>query len=59
MQHQDGIVDQDYVIKSGDQSYHIGQHLMLKDEDIRKYAEIVETLGKAILALLDEVDINE
>lgn len=59
LQHQDGIVDQDYVIKSGDQSYQIGQHLMLKDEDIRKYAEIVETLGKAILALLDEVDINE
>ena len=59
LQHQDGIVDQDYIIKSGDKSYQIGQHLMLKDEDIRKYAEIVETLGKAILALLDEVDINE
>ena len=59
LQHQDGIVDQDYITKSGDVSYQVGQHLIIKAEDITEYAEIVETLGKRVLALLEEVKANE
>ena len=59
LQHQDGIVDQDYISKSGDVSYQVGQHLIIKPEDITEYAGIVETLGKQVLALLEEVKVNE
>lgn len=59
LQHQDGIVDQDYITKSGDVSYQVGQHLIIKAEDITEYAEIVETLGKRVLALLEEVKADE
>ena len=59
LQHQDGIVDQDYITKSGDVSYQVGQHLIIKAEDITEYAEIVENLGKQVLALLEEVKANE
>ena len=59
LQHQDGIVDQDYIAKSGDVSYQIGQHLIIKAVDITEYAEIVENLGKQVLALLEEVKANE
>lgn len=59
LQHQDGIVDQDYITKSGDVSYQVGQHLIIKAEDITEYADIVENLGKQVLALLEEVKANE
>ena len=59
LQHQDGIVDQDYISKSGDVSYQVGQHLIIKPEDITEYAGIVEALGKQVLALLEEVKVNE
>lgn len=51
LQHQDGIVDQDYINKSGDNSYRIGQHLRIKDTDILLYADIVEKIGAEILAI--------
>jgi hypothetical protein len=53
LQHQDGIVDQDYITKSGDTSYQVGQHLIIKAGDVLEYADIVDDLGKHILALLE------
>ena len=53
LQHQDGIVDSDYIAKSGDASYAIGQHLIIKASDIVEYADIVDTLGQKILSLLE------
>lgn len=52
LQHQDGIIDQDYITKSGDTSYQIGQHLIIKATDVLVYAEIVEILGHHVLALI-------
>ena len=59
LQHQDGVVDQDYITQSGDISYQVGQHLIIKPEDITEYAEIVETLGKHVLVFLEEVKADE
>lgn len=53
LQHQDGIVDSDYITKSGDASYVVGQHLIIKANDIMEYADIVDTLGQKILSLLE------
>ncbi|WP_300569739.1 hypothetical protein [uncultured Acetatifactor sp.] len=52
LQHQDGIIDQDYLIKSGDTRYAIGQRLIISIDDVLNYADIVETLGEYILALI-------
>lgn len=51
LQHQDGIVDDDYLKKSGDSSYRIGQHLIIKETDIIKYADIIEKLGKRVIEI--------
>ena len=51
LQHNDGIVDQDYVNKSGDTSYQIGQRLIIREADINVFADIVEKIGNQILAL--------
>ena len=39
--HNDGIVDEDYINKSGDSSYIIGQHLIINDLEIITYLKIV------------------
>lgn len=51
LQHQDGIVNQDYITKSGDTSYCIGQRVIIKEQDISEYADIIETIGNHVLAL--------
>lgn len=51
-QHQDGIVDQDYITKSGDSSYQIGQHIIVKKEDVLRYTDIIEKLGNQVLEQL-------
>lgn len=53
LQHQDGIVDQDYITKSGDSRYQVGQHLRIKENDVIAYADIVELLGNKILSLAE------
>lgn len=59
LQHQDGIVDQDYIKKSGDVSYQVGQHLIIKARDVTEYADIVEQLGRQILELLEGENVDE
>jgi len=43
--HREGIVDQDYLDKSGDRSYSVGQKLVIRDQAVLRLAEIVEKLG--------------
>ena len=59
LQHKDGIVDQDYCSKSGDTSYRIGQHLIIKANDITEYADIIEELGDHILGFLERGEEHE
>lgn len=54
LQHKDGIVDKEYIDKSGDNSYFIGQHIIVRETDILNYAKIIEKLGREIISLLNE-----
>lgn len=47
--HQQGIVDADYVTRSGDTSYALGQRLIIKDSVVSEFADLVERLGTALL----------
>jgi len=46
--HQDGIVDADYVAKSGDTRYAVGQRLVVASVEVRRLAELTEKLAAAI-----------
>ena len=45
-------MDEDYINKSGDSSYKLGQHLNVSNFEILNYMEIVEKLGKKLLGLI-------
>ena len=49
LSHQQGIVDQDYITRSGDQSYAIGQRLVVREAAVRDFADMVENLGNALI----------
>lgn len=53
LQHKDGIVDQDYLKNSGDTTYNEGQRLVINIEDIVKYLDVFEKIGKIIISLKD------
>ena len=46
--HCEGIVDQDYITKSGDHSYTIGQRFVIKDRAIHRLAELVDKLAHGL-----------
>lgn len=46
--HREGIVDQDYITKSGDRNYTAGQKLVIKDQAIVRLAAIVEKLANEL-----------
>lgn len=48
--HQQGIVDNDYVTRSGDTTYDVGQRLLIKENAALEFANLVERLGTALLA---------
>lgn len=56
LQHKEGIVDQEYIDKSGDTSYAVGQHLIIKEKDILDYSNIVTTIGSKIIELSDKTE---
>jgi uncharacterized Zn finger protein (UPF0148 family) len=49
--HKEGIVDQDYIDRSGDRSYTHGQRLVVKESAVLRLADLVDKLGAAIKAL--------
>jgi hypothetical protein len=46
--HKEGIVDQEYRDKSGDLSYSVGQRLVVKDQAVLRFAELVEKLSTGL-----------
>lgn len=48
--HQDGVVDEDYLDKSGDGRYKLGQRLVVKSPSVMRLADIVEELSAALTA---------
>lgn len=43
--HQQGIVDQDYIDRSGDTTYTAGQRLLIRDSTVREFADLIEELS--------------
>ncbi|WP_319498116.1 hypothetical protein [uncultured Cohaesibacter sp.] len=51
--HQQGIVDQDYIDRSGDQTYAIGQRLLIRDSAVNEFADLVEELSQQLIVKLE------
>lgn len=43
-----GIVDQDYIDRSGDKTYAAGQRLIIRDFAVREFADLIEELGQEL-----------
>ena len=50
--HSEGIVDQDYIIKSGDTTYAVGQRLVIRDGAVSRLAELVTKLTEEMRKLV-------
>ena len=46
--HTDGIVDQRYLDRSGDESYNIGQRIVVKEDDVQYLSNLIEKLANGI-----------
>ena len=44
-----GIVDNDYVTRSGDKTYAVGQRLIITPDAVVEFADLVERLGQAVI----------
>lgn len=51
IEHNNGMVDQKYVDKSGDHSYVIGQRLVVKENDAYALLTIIKKLAKGLMTL--------
>lgn len=50
--HRNGIVDQEYITKSGDTKYSIGQRLVISETNVIRLADILITLSSELKKLL-------
>lgn len=50
--HSEGIVDQDYIIKSGDTTYTVGQRLVIREGTVSHLAELVVKLTEELRKLV-------
>lgn len=48
--HQQGIVDADYIQRSGDANYAVGQRLVIHEQAVTQFADGVEKLGMALIS---------
>jgi hypothetical protein len=46
--HRNGIVDQEYIDKSGDRTYTIGQRLVIQEATVMRLADLLSTLAKKL-----------
>jgi uncharacterized Zn finger protein (UPF0148 family) len=49
LSHSEGIVDADYVARSGDRTYQTGQHLIISRAAVLELVQLVETLGNGLI----------
>lgn len=49
--HCEGIVDADYVARSGDQTYQVGQHLLISPDAVLDLVSLVEKLGSGLIGV--------
>lgn len=48
--HREGLVDADYITKTGDQGYKEGQRLVIREAAVRECLELVKTLAEGLAA---------
>ena len=48
LEHQQGIVDQDYLDKSGDVTYSLGQRIIVREDSIMNFANLLEKLVRGL-----------
>ena len=46
--HKDGIVDEDYIPRSGDTSYTVGQRIVVKADTVRDCVDLIEVLTRGL-----------
>ena len=47
--HQQGIVDRDYIERSGDNTYSAGQRLLIRDSAVREFADLIDELSQKLM----------
>ncbi|MBO5348938.1 MAG: hypothetical protein J6A89_03855 [Clostridia bacterium] len=47
--HNNGIVDEEYIKKSNDKNYEVGQRIIIVKQDVVEFCEIIKKLGNEIL----------
>jgi uncharacterized Zn finger protein (UPF0148 family) len=52
LSHQDGLVDADYLAKSGDTTYRLGQRLVIGPAAVRRLGDLVEHLAASLTGLV-------
>jgi hypothetical protein len=53
--HREGLVDDDYVARSGDTTYRVGQRLVIREANARNCLSLVRKLGTAMLAEMEKL----
>ena len=48
LSHSEGIVDEKYIDRSGDDTYKIGQRIVISIDDVRSLANLIEQLANGI-----------
>jgi hypothetical protein len=51
LQHREGIVDQDYITRSSDQAYSVGQRIVVREGDVMRLADLVVKLASGLRTL--------
>ncbi len=52
--HTNGIINENYITKSGDTTYKVDQRLVIKEQDVLILISIVKKLGKGLMSLVKE-----
>ena len=52
--HTNGIINKNYITKSGDTTYKEGQRLVIKEQDVLRLISIVKKLGEGLMSLVKE-----
>ena len=52
--HTNGIINENYITKSGDATYKVDQRLVIKEQDVLRLISIVKKLGKGLMSLVKE-----
>lgn len=53
--HTQGLVDQDYITRSGDTAYRVGQRVVVREISVRECLALIEKLGAAMASDADQL----